>query len=560
MKRVKTWFSLGFALVLEALSVAAVFFTQTSGVAHYLVLGGVLVQGLAVYSWKKDRRTAFTISAIALSSMIWFFYLAYSALSLWPKVFGCLGVLVATGFAFHKITGMDSFYGFLMVRSLAGFDVMKAVAKNHPRFSRWITDFGATMTFGVPWGWVTFGPRRALEHALLLAFFLGVLAFTPFFAAFRASFEVVAAVTLLFGFIGFGLLSLLSSAYNVLTVPNAPPGVQLLIPGVTLPWESVFAIAVIAIVHEVAHGVLAYVEKLELKSSGVVLFGFLPVGAFVEPDEEKLDKLALEKKRRILVAGSTSNTLFFVLFFVLALGVSLLIAPLTAGVQAGVIPDNSTLSGVLAVGSVLVSLDGRPVALAQDVYASANATHNPEMVFDDGGRVVSVSLMEVVITSVNPDYPALGVLAEGDRIVSVDGRPVRLLSDATVAIAGRKQGETVVVQTQRGSRLVTLGEDDRIGVMLGLAPAVLVENIPKPGFEWAYGAAAFLVVVLSLTYILNFLIAVVNVLPLFITDGQKMLYYELEAWLGKPTAVRLSVAAGMAVLAIVLVNASPFFF
>lgn len=560
MKHVKPWFSLGFALVLEALSVLAVFLTQTSDAAHALVGFGLVLQAVAVYRFRKDWRTAFALTAIALSSMIWFFYLAYSPLSLWPKVLGCLGVLVATGFAFHKMTGIDSFYGFLMVRSLAGFDVMQAVAKNHPKFSRWITDFGATMTFGLPWGWNTFGFKRVAGHALLLVFLLGVLALTPFFGAFRAPLEVVVAVTLLFGFIGFGMLSLLSSAYNVLTVPNAPPGVQLLIPGVTLPWESIFAIAVIAVVHEVAHGVLAYVEKLELKSSGVVLFGFLPVGAFVEPDEEKLDKLALEKKRRILVAGSTSNTLFFVVFFVLAFLASLLIPMLTQGVHAGVIPDNSTLTGLLGAGATLLSVDGKPVSSASDVYAAANATHNPELVFDDSGQSVAVPLMEVVITSVNPDYPASGVLLEGDRIAAVDGKRVVVLSDATNAIAGKNEGDAVVVTTQRGDVAVTLGNDDRIGVLLGLAPGVLVEDTPLQGYEWAYGAAAFLVVVLSLTYILNFLIAVVNVLPLFITDGQKILYYELGAWLGKPLAIRLSVAAGMAVLAIVLVNASPFFF
>ncbi len=575
MKHAQSLFSFGFAVAIEVASVLAVLLFHSGIVSQplrilfsgylnllpvLLVFAALALQVLFVVSIPRNRIQTFSLTAVALSAMIWFFSIAYSDLALWPKVFGCLAVLVASGFAFHKMTGVDSFFGLLMVRSLAGFDLMQAVAKHHPKFSRGITDFGATMAFGLPWGWRTFGLRKTGLHALGLLFLLGILSFTPLLLGLRAGLELVVAVTLLFGFVGFGLLSLLSSAYHVATVPGAPAGVQLLIPGVTLPWESIFAIAVIAIVHEVAHGVLAYVEKLKLKSSGVVLFGFLPVGAFVEPDEQKLDALPLEKKRRILVAGSTSNALFFVVFFFLASAVALLIPFFVAGVQVASLPDGSFLSGTLSAGAALLSLDDRPVQDTRALFSFVNATHNPEAVFESDGRTVSAPLMEVVVQTVDSGHPAFGVLNEGDRILAVDGGSISLPSDVSAALSGRGPNEPVVISTVSGDKAVLLGTDGKLGITAGFSPVAVLENRAKPGFASILSALSFLLVVLSLTYLLNFLISVVNLLPLFITDGQKMLYYELEAWLGKKRAAHVSTAAGLVVLAIVLVNASPFFF
>ncbi|MDP2717913.1 MAG: site-2 protease family protein [Candidatus Micrarchaeota archaeon] len=562
MKHAHHLFSLGFAAALEAAAVLGVLLFSTHASAKLLVAAGLLIQAAAVFALSRDsagRKQVFSLTAVALSAMIAFFTIAYSDLALWPKVFGSLAVLVASGFAFHKMTGVDSFFGLLMVRSLAGFDVMQAVAKHHPKFSRDITDFGSTMAFGLPWGWGTFGARKAALHALGLLFLLGVLSLTPLLLGIRVGLEVVVAVTLLFGFVGFGLLSLLTSAYNVATVPGAPAGVQLLIPGVTLPWESIFAIAVIAIVHETAHGVLAYVEKLKLKSSGVVLFGFLPVGAFVEPDEEKLDALPLEKKRRILAAGSTSNALFFVVFFILASVVALAIPLVVAGVQVASLPEGSSLSGVLSSGAALVSLDGQVVSDTRALFSFVNATHNPVAVFEGDGRSVFAPLMEVVVERVDADHPASGVLLENDRILAVDGKKVNLPSDVSAALSGKGAGDAVTIQTASGDKVVRLGEDGKLGIFAGFSSVAVLENRARPGFAPVLSALSFLLVVLGLTYLLNFLISVVNLLPLFITDGQKMLYYELEARFSKKTAAHLSTAAGFIVLAIVLINASPFF-
>ncbi|HLD76344.1 MAG TPA: site-2 protease family protein, partial [Candidatus Norongarragalinales archaeon] len=342
------------------------------------------------------------------------------------------------------------------------------------------------------------------------------------------------------------------------TVADTPAGISVLIPGVTVPWEAIFGLVVLAIVHEMAHGVLCYVEKLPLKSSGVVLFGFLPVGAFVEPDEKRLDKLTLEKKRRILVAGSASNALFFVIFFVLASLLSLFIPALVSGVQVASVPANSTLSSSLT-GFSLLSLEGKPVRTLSEAYEGIGADFNPQALYGKDGKKVQAPLLDLVINSVNKTAPSASVLSKGDRIAAVDGVQVFLPGQVGKQLAKNKAGDAVILTTQSGNRTVLLDRSGKIGITVAMAPSVVLENLPKPGLGFLYSAVAFLLVLFSFAYLLNLLIAIVNLLPIFVTDGQKMVFYELEPWLKKDRAMKASMVIGFAVLGILLINALPYF-
>lgn len=511
----------------------------------------------------KELRHPLVIGLVVLFSIAAFFATVFSGLSIWPKTAVSLLVLVLCGFALHKLTGIESFYGFLMVRSLAGFNLMEAIAKAHPKWLREATDAGATLAFGIPFGAKVFGWKKALMHGLLVAAFLALMLEARFVSALSVLLpggeSYFLALGLLAGLAGMGLLGIAINAYAVLTVPNTPAGVQLLIPGVTVPWEAIFAIAIIAIVHEMAHGVMCYVEKLPLKSSGVLLFGFLPVGAFVEPDEEKLEKVSLEKKRRILVAGSASNALFFVIFFFFAKLLALAAPLLIAGVAVSEIPQNSTLSGLALAGALLVSVDGKPVKTFEGVFGSVSATNNPVAVFEKAGSRTQAPLMDLVVSKVETGFPASSLLAVGERIKAVEGQIVRLPSDVGVALKGKKQGDVIALDTSAGKKSVSLGENGRIGITVSLSPVATFENRPFAGLETVYGAWAFLIIVVSFTYLLNLLIAIINLLPLFVTDGQKMIFYELEPWLKHDLAVRVSVVMGLIVLSILLINALPHF-
>ncbi len=132
---------------------------------------------------------------------------------------------------------------------------------------------------------------------------------------------------ILFGIVYYGAV-VLSRVINYLAFGNTEilttePGGTFLLPGVNLPlFEGIIALTIVMIVHEGAHAILARIGKVPIESSGIVLFGIIPVGAFVEPDEQKLSKTDQVRQTRVLVAGATSNLLtsclVFALFFAFA--------------------------------------------------------------------------------------------------------------------------------------------------------------------------------------------------------------------------------------------------
>ncbi|MGQ9582339.1 MAG: site-2 protease family protein [Thermoplasmatota archaeon] len=93
--------------------------------------------------------------------------------------------------------------------------------------------------------------------------------------------------------------------------PSAAPGPEMIlgIPGINplIPvGYGVLALAIGIVFHEFAHGVLARVARVSVKSTGVLLF-VVPVGAFVEPEEEELKRLRRRERARMYAAGPVTN-------------------------------------------------------------------------------------------------------------------------------------------------------------------------------------------------------------------------------------------------------------
>ena len=114
------------------------------------------------------------------------------------------------------------------------------------------------------------------------------------------------------------------------------------------------------VVHEFGHGIISRVEGVKIKSIGVLLLAVLP-GAFVEPDEEDIQKSKRISKLRIYAAGSVFNlslaAIALVFTFLIA---SFVIAPAfhTDGVEITSVVPNSPADGILKQGMVIQSING----------------------------------------------------------------------------------------------------------------------------------------------------------------------------------------------------------
>ncbi len=144
-----------------------------------------------------------------------------------------------------------------------------------------------------------------------------------------------------------------------------PPGGAPILPGINLPFvEGILALAVLLVVHEMSHGLLARIAKIRLDSAGIVFFGILPFGAFVEPDEKELDSAPAWEQNRVLVAGSAANLMTAILAFAVLVAFMSATAPYRLeGWQ--VVPG-----GTVPAGTLVYSINGTP-------YEAQNLTLAP---------------------------------------------------------------------------------------------------------------------------------------------------------------------------------------
>ena len=147
-----------------------------------------------------------------------------------------------------------------------------------------------------------------------------------------------------------------------------PPQVLLGLPGINpfIPLTyGIFALAVAIIVHEFSHGILARKFKVKIKSLGILLF-IVPIGAFVEPDEEQMQALDRPKRGAIFAAGPGSNVVLAVLLaLVFSLGMMTAVQVKAPGMGImSIVSGSPAEMGGLAEGMILTHLDG--IALESD--------------------------------------------------------------------------------------------------------------------------------------------------------------------------------------------------
>ena len=79
------------------------------------------------------------------------------------------------------------------------------------------------------------------------------------------------------------------------------------------------ALAIVAIVHEFAHGIFMRYSKTKIKSTGLVFLGPI-LGAFVEEDKKSFTSKNRFNQMAVLAAGVFANVLFAALFYLLYIG------------------------------------------------------------------------------------------------------------------------------------------------------------------------------------------------------------------------------------------------
>lgn len=221
-----------------------------------------------------------------------------------------------------------------------------------------------------------YGPIMALKTNRI-GFFDKFTTFRGFFRVYGSA--GVIAVVIVSVFITFMLF--VSVRYTLLVQPE-PTGIYkpqniLLLPGINEYVPSTLAVWLAFIitigVHEFGHAILCRVENIKVKTMGA-LVAVIPIGFFVEPDEEELESTKGMAKIRMFGAGITNNLVVGFSCFVLLILAMGLVIPVTQPIIHGVYKDYPAESAGILPGSIVTAINGIPVSSRAEVTTILNGT------------------------------------------------------------------------------------------------------------------------------------------------------------------------------------------
>lgn len=231
------------------------------------------------------------------------------------------------------------------------------------------------------------------------------------------------AIPICLFFMLYSVQILYQGAVGIIQSPDPTPTVGLLIPGVQLPgsdfyvpfWYGIISIVVLAVVHEASHGIIATVEKIKIKTTGVGLFLFLPL-AFVEPVINSFKKATRLSRIRMLCAGSFANLTTALIAFLIVVN---LLTPLIDSevnysgvlVKQAVPNEPAALSG-MPNNTKLISVNNKTVANITEFYYALM-----ELTPEENVTIITSNGTYFLTTSTNPNNQSmayLGVIVEQD--------------------------------------------------------------------------------------------------------------------------------------------------
>ncbi len=233
------------------------------------------------------------------------------------------------------------------------------------------------------------------------------------------------------------------------------PGVNEFLPLSAAP-EIITGLALGLIVHEGGHGLLCRVEDINIESMGLALFAFIPIGAFVEPDEGNRAEATRGAQTRMFAAGVTNNFALTAIAFLLLFGPvagSIAVAP---GVAVGdTFPGGPAAEAGIGHGDRITAVNGTKVNNATELDNALAGLGGTVAIDLADGESVTVERYPVVTRVIEGQYSNISFESdELPRIETVNGTAVASEHDFRKAVTNR----TVVrLGTDRGTQTIPVG-------------------------------------------------------------------------------------------------------
>lgn len=463
--------------------------------------------------------------------------------------------LIGTVFLIRK--GYQRYFIIFLIRTEYGLKFIDYLAKLAPRFWKFLADFSVVISFsGLGGAYISKkGNRVSLYLSLIIIGVSSLVLYNPgyrllivgvllvlgilrlFYSKDDTRVDFLLTTLIVFSLVSqiftvsslalleavFGLpvllmFSLASNAFNIISQSSDLPGISPLMPasrdgniGVTFPgydifvpwWHALIAIMVTLIAHESAHGILARVHNMQLKSTGLLTFGILPIGAFVEPDEAEIETRPSIEKMRLFSMGSFAN---------------------------------------FAVGA----------AAAAAIFLIVSVTSS--QLVGNGIEIVGFS----------EGYPAEKVLSHGLIIESLNNISTLDLDSFRKVMENVTAGSEILLGTDAGYFNIntTVSPNDNVSAYIGVLmnPKLKLKNDIIGRYESAIDLISYILTSLSWIVFFNINIGLVNLLPIAPFDGGRMFREILLSFkLSKVALNKIVYAILLLTIIIFLINLYPLF-
>jgi len=261
---------------------------------------------------------------------------------------------------------------------------------------------------------------------------------------------------------------------SVALVLPAISGVKYPGPVLSVPfWIWIIAIFLIVFSHESFHALMAMNEKIRTRRYGILYLLFIPLGAFVDIDEKKLEKLRIENKIKILAAGSFGNLLLFGVF-----------------------------TAFLLLSSYFLNL-----------------------LFESKG---------VWFNSTAPNTPAERVGLEG-IILKIDNTSITNVYDLQEFLKRTRPNTTVLIETTKGKYELTLSERNNVSYIgiVDVRNYIVYRWNEKPVSQTILLAIGYFQLIFRWISFLSLGVAIANMLPILPLDGGLIMREILKDRFGK---------------------------
>ncbi len=308
------------------------------------------------------------------------------------------------------------------------------------------------------------------------------------------------------------------------------------------------ALAIVAVSHEFSHGIIARLNKIKVKTTGLAFFGPF-FGAFVEPDEKQMNKSKKFVQLSILAAGTFANVLMTVLFGLLLWGFfAMAFAPVGVNFNAYPQAEIST--------NFITHVDGVPIDEIANISELGDdlvkITAGNETFFAPGSLLVRAAQMDAEKIIVFEDAPAVRNQLRGP-ISEINGEKMTSVEELRTTISSFEPGETIEIVSlgeddERITKEITLDDRDgtaylgigflepRRGVVSGiLYSAISSVKDPLVHYEPVLDGdfVMFIYDLLWWIVVINILVALFNMLPVSVLDGGRFFYLTILGITGK---------------------------